>query len=219
MMVKNCPTCAEFRHVPREPLVSTALPERPWWRLAVDLFEFREETYICVVDYYSRFIVADRLENSEAITIVKVMRRLFTLMGVPNSLVSDNGPQFTSLAFKDLMRTWDVTHYTSSPRNPQSNGAAERAVQNLMVKAFLKKNVDLQTALLHYRDTPLQNGLSPAQLLFNRPLNSIGILKERQLDPELLKDRETAYRRKQANTIILNIEPGKGNNYQYMHQS
>ena len=59
-------------------------------------------------------------------------------------------------------------HVTSSPRYPQSNGEAERAVR--IMKGLLKRNDDQHIALMVYRSTPLQNGLSPAEMLMVRQL-------------------------------------------------
>ena len=57
--------------------------------------------------------------------------------GFPTTLVSDNGPQFTSGLFKDKMAKWGVTHKLTPPYHPASNGLAERAVG--LVKDKLKK--------------------------------------------------------------------------------
>ena len=65
--VKNCQKCEEFCFKPREPLANTPLPERLWWRLAVDLCVRDGDTYMDVVDYYSRFITVEGLkETTEA---------------------------------------------------------------------------------------------------------------------------------------------------------
>ena len=187
--VKNCEICLENRRVPAEPLRATPLPERPWWRLATDVLEHNGTQYIVVVDYYSRYIDAKPLAAADSQNLISYFSSLFSLLGVPGSLVSDNAAYFLSEAFKAFLAKWDITHITSAPRHSQSNGAAERAVQT--VKGFLEKNVSLQNALLHYIDTPIANGYSPAQLLFNRQLNSIGILRERFVNVnQVRKDEE-----------------------------
>ena len=61
-------------------------------------------------------------------------------------------------------------HTTSSPKFPQSNGEAERAVQ--IVKCLLKKTNDPYMALLRYRVIPLANGYSPAELLMSHRLHT-----------------------------------------------
>ena len=56
------------------------------------------------------------------------------------------------------------------PRYPQANGEAVRAVRT--IKGLLKKNADPYLALLMYRSSPLQNGLSPSELLMGRKLKT-----------------------------------------------
>ena len=88
-----------------------------------------------------------------------------------DELISDNGPQYSSLAFKEFSNNYGFVHTTSSPKYPQANGEAERAVQT--IKSLLKKAQDPYKALLNYRKTPLEGiGLSPAQLLMVRRLKT-----------------------------------------------
>jgi len=195
-IVKSCPQCTEHRRIPREPLLTTPLPERPWWRVALDLFEMNGKTYMVVFDYYSRYITVHELKDtSNAGVVVRILENLFCLLGIPNTIVSDNGPQFISSTFSEFTKKWDIIHVTSSPKYPQSNGAAERAVQT--VKELMKKNLNVHAALCAYRDTALGNGYSPAQLLFGRSLNSMGILSTRSVDVKRLKDVEGLQRQKQ----------------------
>ncbi|XP_077486586.1 uncharacterized protein LOC144097845 [Amblyomma americanum] len=97
------------------------------------------------------------------------LRTLFSTLGLPRTLVSDNGPQFTSADFREFMKLNNITHLRTAPYHPQSNGLAERTVRT--VKVFLKKNVhgSLKTRLariLHkYGRTPQSGGSTPAQLL------------------------------------------------------
>ena len=196
-LVKNCEQCREFRRVPREPLMCTEFPERPWWRLAIDLMEKQGTTYLVVVDYFSRFITVHPLiESTTSECVVKVLQELFCMIGIPNSVMSDNGPQFTSEVFKRFLQKWDIQHITSSPRYPQSNGEVERAVQT--VKGLMDKNINLAAAMCAYRDTPLANGYSPANLLFGRSMNSMGILNEKRIDLERLRKSEKRQRETQA---------------------
>ncbi|KAJ8346672.1 hypothetical protein SKAU_G00280730 [Synaphobranchus kaupii] len=95
---------------------------------------------------------------------------MFARHGIPETVVTDNGPQFTGGDKKVFAADYGFDHVTSSPRYPQSNGEAERAVQT--VKNLLKKAADPYRALLAYRATPLSNGYSPAQLLMGRRLRT-----------------------------------------------
>ena len=84
--------------------------------------------------------------------------------------MTDNGTQFSSQDFAQFASSYGFTHVTSSPKPPQANGEAERAVQT--IKQLLKKNKDPYLALLMYKATPLQNSLSPSKLLMGRKLKT-----------------------------------------------
>lgn len=56
------------------------------------------------------------------------------------TVISDNGPQFSSQCFKDFAEKYGFEHATLSPHYPQSNGLAEKGVQ--IVKHILKKAVE-----------------------------------------------------------------------------
>ena len=197
-LVKTCSTCLEHRRTPREPMMSAPFPERPWWQVAMDLcsVEGRGDEYLVIMDYYSRYLVAEQLSDTTSTTICRVVNKVFTLFGIPNAIVSDNGPQFTSEQFKGLLKKWDIIHRTSAPKYAQSNGEAERGVQ--VFKRLIAKNSNIDQALLCYRDSPLQNGYSPAQLLMGRSLNSMGIMTDKVVDLRALKSYENVYRTKMA---------------------
>ena len=81
------------------------------------------------------------------------MKPIFARHGIPDVLVSDNGPQYASQEFKDSATAYDFRHVTSSPHHSQGNGEAERAVKT--IKRLLKCNSDPNVVLLLYRSTPL----------------------------------------------------------------
>ena len=195
-MVKGCGVCRQHRRVSPEPMIATPFPDRPWWRLAIDLCSVDEAQYIVIVDYFSRFIVAEKLESTEAGVVCSFLEKLFSLIGFPHTIVSDNGPQFGSEVFADFVRRRDIVHRTSSQRYAQANGEAERAVQTFKSLAAKSNNVDM--ALCAYRDSPLQNGYSPAQLMFGRQLNSMGVMNSTVIDLKRVSDYEKSYRSKQT---------------------
>ena len=94
----------------------------------------------------------------------------FARYGIPKQLISDNGPQFSAVEFKELTAEYGIEHRTSSPGHPKSNGKAESAAKaaKTMMKKAVKDNTDQYIALLELQNTPLQShGKSPVQLLFN----------------------------------------------------
>ena len=124
-MVRKCQTCAKLRPEVREPLLPSSIPERPWIRVAMDLFDYKGNTYLVVTDYYSRWPELRLLENLSSSCVINKLKSIFAIHGIPDNVISDNGPQFASTEFRKFVQEWGFVHTTSSPRYPQSNGAAE----------------------------------------------------------------------------------------------
>ena len=170
-LVQHCSACTKVLAAPRQPMLPTPLPEYPWQRVASDLFELDKKTYILVVDYFSRYVEVQTLSSTTSPSIIRTLKSIFARHGIPETFVSDNGPQYSSQEMKDFARDYNFVHVTSSPYYPQSNGLAERMVQTL--KNLIGKSSDPYLALLAYRSTPLPwCGLSPAQLLMGRSLRT-----------------------------------------------
>jgi transposase InsO family protein len=170
-VVRQCDECQKVLPVPRETLAPSSLPERPWEKLGMDFFELNNKWYLLIIDYYSRWIeVQETTRTQSALQTVNILDKVFAAHGYPDYVVSDNGPQFASQIFRQYAEQNSFTHITSSPHYPRANGEAERAVGT--VKRLLIKTNNLNTALLNYRSTPLDNGYSPAELLMSRRLKT-----------------------------------------------
>lgn len=181
--VTDCQMCCQHRSQRAEPLIPTPLPDLPWQKVATDLFEWNKSTYLLIIDYYSRWIEIARLERSSAECVVNHTSSIFARHGIPEVVVSDNGPQYTSDLFRKFASEYGFKHVTSSPYHPQGNGEAERGVQT--VKNLLKKAKDPYRALMAYRATPLDVGYSPSELLMSRKLRTTLPVHPEQRKPEV----------------------------------
>lgn len=150
--------------------MTTPVQDGPWKRVGTDLFFWEKKSYLLIVDYFSRYIEVAYLNVTSAHTVIAALKECFSRHGIPQTVVSDNGPQYSCALFKDFAQEYGFTHITSSPRYPQANGEAERAVAT--VKGLWKGGGEKIKALLTYRATPLENGYSPAQLLMGRQLRT-----------------------------------------------
>lgn len=86
--------------------------------------------------------------------MITELKNHFARYGCPDSVVSDNGPQFSSQAFAHFSKTWEFKHRTISAGNSKSNGKVEAAVKT--AKQFLWKSRNLHLALLNHRNTHTQ---------------------------------------------------------------
>lgn len=141
----------------------------------MDLFHLKGKSYIVGVDYYSNYPEVCLLKDLHCDTVISHIKCMFAHFGIPKVVISNNGPQFSSIVFKAFAKEWDFEHVTSSPEHPKSNGMAESAVK--IVKKIFKKayqqNEDPYLALLAHRSTPSTNDTkAPAEKLFGRPLRN-----------------------------------------------
>ncbi|XP_015747164.1 PREDICTED: uncharacterized protein K02A2.6-like [Acropora digitifera] len=181
-MVTNCRKCIEHRKPNSEPMIPSAVPARPWQVFGTDLFSLNGRTYLLVADYFSRFIeISILLAYQKSSETIRAVKSIFARHEIPDILRSDNGPQLVSTEFDEFSKKYSFTHVTSSPKMPQTNGEAERAVQT--IKNALKKEKDPAKALMSYRATPLENGYSPAEMLFGRKIRTTVPVFPDQLKP------------------------------------
>ena len=120
-LVQYCPECTKVHAAPRQPVLPTPLPEYPWQRVASDLFELDKKTYILVVDYFSRYVEVQTLSSTTSASVISVLKSIFARHGIPETLVSDNGPQYASQEMENFAQEYNFVHVTSSPYYQQSN--------------------------------------------------------------------------------------------------
>jgi hypothetical protein len=168
-VVQSCKTCQENRASPNKaPLHPWEYPKKPWSRLHIDhAGPFLGHYFLIIVDAQSKWIEAKIVPSTSAEATITVLRSLFATHGIPEHIVSDNGPGFTSHEFSTFLTQNGVKHIRTSPYHPSSNGLAERAVQTVK-QGITKLNGPIHSRLnrflLNYRITPhTSTGQSPAE--------------------------------------------------------
>ena len=180
--VRGCECCQRAAKM----LVKTELtpwPEtnRAMERIHIDFAGPQEgKMYLVVVDAYSRWPEIVEMRSTTATATINQLECMFARFGYPDTLVSDNGSQFTSRDFEEYCRVNGIKHLRSSPFHPQSNGLAERFVDTFK-RALLKMKGEgssqkaLQRFLMTYRSTPCpsaKNQQSPAEMFIGRKLTT-----------------------------------------------
>ena len=145
-------------------MIASKLPQFPWQKIGVDLFHLNGATSLVAVDYFSRFPEVTKLTSTTSPAVITVLKSIFSRFGVPEIVMSDNGPQFDAQAFA---KSYNFEHTTSSPEYSQSNGLVERMVKT--VKRLINESKDPYMALMTYRSTPFPWCQKlPAELLMGR---------------------------------------------------
>ena len=74
------------------------------------------ESILVLVDYYSRYYKVDILKSTTTEKVISSLEVIFSRHGLPESLTSDNGPQFISAEFKDYMEKPGVRHHRTTTK-------------------------------------------------------------------------------------------------------
>ena len=206
-MISKCEACLKNRpKQQKEPMTIHPLPSLPWNKVGTDLFEYKGNHYLILVDYYSNFIEVAPLQNdTKSVTVIKHIKANIARYGIMETLISDNGPQFVSDAFAKFVKAYGIKHVTSSPTYPQSNGLAEKAVQTIkkMMTKCEEAGDDIYLALLDLRNTPRDDVTgSPMQRLQGRRAQTRlptadSLLIPSSSQPTVVHDKMMEYRRKQ----------------------
>ena len=182
--------------IPKAPLKPIPAVEEPFSRIIVDCVGPLPKTrsgnqyLLTIMCATSRFPETIPLRNIKAKTIVKALTKFFTLVGLPSSIQSDQGSNFISGVFQQVMYELGVTQYKSSAYHPQSQGALERWHQTLknMMRIYCfetEKEWDEGIHLLLFaaRESVQESlGFSPFELVFGHTVRGpLKLLKEKLL--------------------------------------
>ena len=194
---RSCDVCQRTSakgRVSKTPLGKMPLIEMPFKRVAVDLIgpiapiTDRGNRYILtMVDYATRYPEATALKNIETETVAEALVTMFTRVGIPEEILSDQGSQFLSGIMKEISRLLSLTQLVTTPYHPMCNGLVERF--NGTLKAVLKRMCSerpkdwdryLPALLFAYREVPQESlGFAPFELLYGRTVRGpMAILKE-----------------------------------------
>ena len=159
---RRCQECIHRSQPPKEPLQAHDVPQEPWERIAMDYFYMNGRLYILICDYFSKFPFLFQVKTTSFANLKDHLEELFSVEGIPNEIMSDNGPPFNGKEFSSYLTGLGIRHTTSLPNYPRSNGFIERQIQTV------KRLIENLTGL---RAQPLGDGLpSPSEILHWRSL-------------------------------------------------
>ena len=164
---------------PHMPPITPEEADHPFEHLHADFFHHEGSAYLVLVDRFSGWPIVSQA-SSGAAGLTQVLRETFATFGIPATLTTDGGPEFTAHATRDLLTSWGVHHRISSAYHPHANNRAETGVKT--IKRLIAGNTDsggtlksaFFKALLTYRNCPCPDTrMSPAMCLFGRPIRDL----------------------------------------------
>ena len=183
LMARSCSGCQQTLKVPNlAPLHPWETPIAPWTRIHIDYAgPFLNHMFLVVQDSTTKWpeIILTSSGHTTTEWTISALRTIFARLGIPKQLVSDNGPQFRSEAFKNFTQKNGIKHIFSAAYHASTNGLAERLVQSFKNSLKAAKNESgniqhkLDNFLASYRNSPhMTTGETPAVLLYGRRLRT-----------------------------------------------
>ena len=174
--ILGCEPCQiNSRSQSKEPVIPVEIPNRPWQKLGADLFFQGGKSYLLICDYYSKFPVVHGLPATSSKDVISALSSSFSVFGIPEEIISDNGSQFSAKEYHDFATRYGFRITTSSPHYPRGHGFIEHQVQTIkhIFAKCAEDGSDPNLALLQLRATPLDcRTPSPGELLQNRQLRT-----------------------------------------------
>jgi hypothetical protein len=168
-LVKSCALCNQKLSNPAKQWHPWEFSATPWTRLHLDFAEYKKKLYLIIVDSYSKWPEIFETSATSATNTTEILRELFASFGLPQLIVSDNGPPFHSEELVTFLRLNGIRSRFSSRSHPNSNGQAERYVRTF--KEAMSADTEGSTRsrvsrfLFSYRRAPNSTtGYSPAEL-------------------------------------------------------
>ena len=206
----SCDACQRTapKHLTKKvPIGKMPIFDTAFKRVAVDIIgpitpmaESKHQYILTMIDYATRYPEAVPLKNIKAETVADALWNFWTRLGVPESVLSDNGSQFTCELMKEVERLLKIKHKVCAVFHPSGNGLCER--MNGCLKSMLRKlcidqpkkwDTFIPALLFAYRETPQDSlGFSPFELLYGRTVRGpMQILRQIWTEDDVSDDERT----------------------------
>ncbi len=199
--IRTCTECqmTSGRRVAPAHLLPLPVIDTPFSRLGMDVVGPLERSkngnrYILVIcDYATKYPEAFPLRNIKARQVANCLVQLFSRVGIPREVLTDQGTNFMSLLLKRVYQLLGIRAIKTTPYHPQTDGLVERFNQTLksMLRKFVSKSGSdwdqwLPYLLFAYREVPqASTGFSPFELLYGQQVRGpLDLLKEQWEGPK-----------------------------------
>ncbi|KAK3795144.1 hypothetical protein RRG08_028345 [Elysia crispata] len=181
--VKSCITCLKHcNKLPRLPAQQADIVDRPFDKVAIDIVgpftvtDNKCRYILTLVDTAARWPEAVPLRDTRTTDVASTLFNIFSILGLPKQILSDNGQQLVSKAMSEVMEMTGIERRMSTPYHAQSNGVVERfngTLKNMLHKLTADKphtwDKLIPAVLFAFREIPkLTTDYPPFTLMYGR---------------------------------------------------
>ena len=192
---RSCEVCQKnnSKYPTKAKMISMPLIEQPFQRIPMDVVGPLPRTQggnrfiLTICDYATIYPEAFALPSVEVPRVAKELIKLFSHVGIPDEILTDQGTNFMSTMIEEIYRLLHIKRIRTTPYHPQTDGLVERFNGTLkgMLKKFVSRNQKdwdeyLPYLLFAYREVPQETtGFSLFELLYGRCVRGpLDVLKE-----------------------------------------
>jgi hypothetical protein len=152
---------------------------------------------VCI-DVYTGFVILRALKQTTAEIVANELWSIFSIIGLPKILQSDNGPEFVNDVLQTLVTITGIERRFISPYNPRADGKVERSIGSVMmiIKKMLHGTSNHWPLFVNFAQLTFNNkvssltGSTPFALMFGRALNPLNDYSTTRMTPIPLTDWE-----------------------------
>src|SRR5882762_5216775 len=207
MYVDGCAICQSTKnitHPTKTPLIPTETPRGPWEHVTTDFItdlpEIRGfDSINIIVDKFSKAIVISPCKKTitASETAKLFLDNAWKQFGLPDTIISDRGPQFASKVSQEVWKALGITSAMSTAYHPQTDGETERVNQEIeqFLRATINQSPDSWLDLLSFAEFSHNNRVhsttrkSPFEILMGysprftvKPINPTAPEAEKRLE-------------------------------------
>lgn len=165
--INSCTVCGQAKY-DRNPIRQqfNIVPPatKPFEIVHIDLLSIQNEKYLTIVDVFSKYAQAYHIRDGTAISTLQALLKFCTHHGLPLTIVSDNGTEFTNQLFSEFVTLHKINHHKTLPHSPNDNGIVERFHSTLLEHLRILK--------LTHKDQDISNLVPYGILAYNSSIHS-----------------------------------------------
>lgn len=165
--INECTICGQGKYDrnPVRPQFNIVPPAtKPLEIVHMDLFTVQSEKYVTFIDVFTKYGQAYHLRDGTALSILQALLQFCTHHGVPITIVTDNGTEFTNQLFLEFTRLHKINHHRILAHSPNDNGNIERFHLTLLEHLRLLR--------LQHKTEPIVNLMPYALIAYNSSIHS-----------------------------------------------
>ncbi len=181
--VKSCNICQKITNtLPPIPIQEMDISNKPFDKVAIDIIgpltmsTAKSRYVLTYIDLMSRWPEAIPLSNISSSEVANALFLIFSRLGLPKEILSDNAQQLVSNSMNEVMTMMGIDRSLSTPYHPQSNGTVERfngSLKRMLLKLCQDKpdtwDKMIPAVLFAYRELPNETtGYPPFTLVYGR---------------------------------------------------